>query len=65
MAAMLKDLIHGEAELGSDEDDESFDEEGEPRARTNGVDGPLMDSSEEDEDDDDPEAAQEVGPLIL
>ncbi|KAI9833629.1 MAG: Transcription elongation factor spt6 [Sarea resinae] len=58
------DLIHGEAELGDEEDEESFDEEtGEPREgarRSNGRDGNVSDSSEEDDEDDDEEAAAAV-----
>ena len=46
----MRDLIHGEAELDDEENDESFDEEtGEPipgKSRTNGE---LDDSSEEEE----------------
>ena len=59
----MRDLIHGEAELDDEENDESFDEEtGEPipgKSRTNGE---LDDSSEEEEDDDDEEAARAVYP---
>ena len=59
-----RDLISGEAELGSDEEDESFDEEtGEVRRRANGVNGTnghFEDSSEEEDDDDDEEAAAAV-----
>ncbi|KAL8727491.1 MAG: hypothetical protein Q9166_006015 [cf. Caloplaca sp. 2 TL-2023] len=59
-----RDLISGEAELDSQEDDESFDEEtGEVRrkpSRANGVNGHLDDSSEEEDDDDDEEAAAAV-----
>ena len=62
MSAM--DLISGEAELGDESDDESFDEQtGESRQRTNGVNGKgnqFQDSSEEEEDDDDEEAARAV-----
>ena len=65
----LRDLIQGEAELGSESDDESFDEEtGEVRAKrsgANGVNGHLDDSSEEDDDDDDEEAARAVSALCL
>ncbi|KAL8937865.1 MAG: hypothetical protein Q9211_003464, partial [Gyalolechia sp. 1 TL-2023] len=55
------DLILGEAELDSEEGDESFDEEtGEARRISNGVNGVngrMDDSSEEEDDDDDEEAA--------
>ncbi|KAF8864925.1 transcription elongation factor Spt6 [Acephala macrosclerotiorum] len=57
----MRDLIHGEAELDDEENDESFDEEtGEPRPgkKRNGVD--IDDSSEEEDDDDDEEAARQV-----
>ncbi len=57
----MRDLIHGEADVGSDEEDEqSFDEEtGEPRQRKEPRDVDMDDSSEE-EDDDDEEAARAV-----
>lgn len=59
-----RDLIIGEAELDSQEEDESFDEEtGEARRKTNGVNGVnghIDDSSEEEDDDDDEEAAAAV-----
>lgn len=62
-----RDLIDGEAELDSEEDDGSFDEDaGEVRRKTNGntatngTNGRFDDSSEEDEDDDDEEAARIV-----
>ncbi|MCJ1307676.1 Transcription elongation factor spt6 [Agyrium rufum] len=56
-----RDLIAGEAELGSESDDESYDEDtGEARRKTNGTNGHLDDSSEEEEDDDDEEAARAV-----
>ncbi len=59
-----RDLISGEAEVNSQDEDESFDEEtGEVRRKTNGVkgiNGHLEDSSEEDDDDDDEEAAAAV-----
>ncbi|KAL9009085.1 MAG: hypothetical protein Q9173_005856 [Seirophora scorigena] len=59
-----RDLIVGEAELDSQEDDESFDEEtGEVRPKTNGVNGlngHIDDSSEEEDDDDDEEAAAAI-----
>lgn len=58
----MRDLISGEAELGSEEeDDQSFDEEtGEPRQKKGHVDVDMDDSSEEEEDDDDAEAARAV-----
>lgn len=59
-----RDLISGEADVDSQDEDESFDEEtGEVRRRSNGVkdmNGHLEDSSEEDDDDDDEEAAAAV-----
>ncbi|KAI4258123.1 MAG: hypothetical protein L6R42_005289 [Xanthoria sp. 1 TBL-2021] len=59
-----RDLISGEADVDSQDEDESFDEEtGEVRRKTNGVkgiNGHLEDSSEEDDDDDDEEAAAAV-----
>lgn len=59
-----RDLISGEAELDSQEEDESFDEEtGEVRRKSNGVNGVngrMDDSSEEEDDDDDEEAAAAV-----
>lgn len=58
----MADLIHGEADVGSDEeDDQSFDEEtGDPRPRKEGKDIDMDDSSEEEDDDDDEEAARAV-----
>ena len=51
-------LVDDVAELGSEGDDEDFDEEtGEVRKRSNGINGGLDDSSEEDDDDDEEEAA--------
>ncbi|KAL8831302.1 MAG: hypothetical protein Q9170_005360 [Blastenia crenularia] len=59
-----RDLISGEAELDSQEDDESFDEEtGQVRRKpngVNGVNGHMDDSSEEEDDDDDEEAAAAI-----
>ena len=57
----MRDLISGEAELASDEeDDQSFDEEtGEGRPRKEAR-PDMDDSSEEEEDDDDAEAARAV-----
>lgn len=57
------DLIVGEAELGDEEDDQSYDEEtGSPNVKRNRVEGDVHDSSEEEEDDDDEEAARAVSP---
>ncbi|ELR06845.1 Nucleosome remodeling protein [Pseudogymnoascus destructans] len=58
----MRDLISGEAELASDEeDDQSFDEEtGEGRPRKEQARPDMDDSSEEEEDDDDAEAARAV-----
>ncbi|KAL8801275.1 MAG: hypothetical protein Q9182_004582 [Xanthomendoza sp. 2 TL-2023] len=59
-----RDLISGEAEIDSQEEDDSFDEEtGEVKPKRNGVNGingHLEDSSEEEDDDDDEEAAAAV-----
>jgi hypothetical protein len=57
----MRDLISGEAELASDEeDDQSFDEEtGEGRPQKEAR-PDMDDSSEEEEDDDDAEAARAV-----
>ena len=56
-------MIHGEAELDDEENDESFDEEtGEPILGKSRINGELDDSSEEEEDDDDEEAARAVCP---
>ena len=53
----IRDLISGEAELGSESDDEDFNEEtGEVRPKQNGNRGKFEDSSEEDEDEDEEEA---------
>lgn len=58
----MADLIHGEAELDDEENDESFDEEtGEVRSGSGRQNGHIDDSSEEEEDDDDEEAARAVG----
>lgn len=59
----MRDLIHGEAELDDEENDESFDEEtGEPVSGKSRRNGELDDSSEEEEDDDDEEAVRQVCP---
>lgn len=52
---MSHQLLDMQAELGSEEDDEDFDEEtGEvTKKKTNGANGQFDDSSEEDEDLDD------------
>ncbi|KAL8935950.1 MAG: hypothetical protein Q9216_005181 [Gyalolechia sp. 2 TL-2023] len=59
-----RDLISGEAELDSQEEDDSFDEDtGEVRHKSNGVNGingRIEDSSEEEDDDDDEEAAAAI-----
>lgn len=62
----MRDLISGEAELGSEEeDDQSMDEEtGETRPRKDRAPADMDDSSEEEEDDDDEEAARAVCSLI-
>ncbi|KAI9719067.1 MAG: Transcription elongation factor spt6 [Candelaria pacifica] len=61
MSATIQGFFHNEAELGDEEDDESFDEEtGEPTAKTKALNGNMVDSSEEDDDDDDEEAAAAV-----
>ena len=51
-----RDLLDDTAVLGSDEDDESFDE-GKAKEKSNGV-PHFEDSSEEDDDDDEEEAAK-------
>ncbi|ORY65465.1 SH2 domain-containing protein [Pseudomassariella vexata] len=59
MSNAMRDLVMGEAELGSEEDDESFDEEtGEARERNR--DRNMDDSSEEEEEDEDEEEARKV-----
>ncbi|KIN06612.1 hypothetical protein OIDMADRAFT_101289 [Oidiodendron maius Zn] len=56
-----QDLIHGEAELDDEENDESFDEDtGEVTSRREGENGHIDDSSEEEEDDDDEEEARKI-----
>lgn len=58
----MADFIDRIADVGSESDDEDFDDEGEPTSRKpkmNGKSGDNDDSSEE-EDDDDEEAAREV-----
>ena len=63
----LYDLIQGEAELGDESDDESFDEEtGEIRRKSNGVNGRngTLDDSSEEESDDDEEAARAVSYIL-
>ena len=56
-----QDLIHGEAELDDEENDESFDEDtGEVISRRDRENGHIDDSSEEEEDDDDEEEARKA-----
>ena len=53
----LRDLIHGEAEVGSESEDEDVDDEmGESRPKKGGTNGHHDDSSDEDEEDDEEEA---------
>ena len=53
----LSHLIDGQAELGSESDDNDYDEEtGETLRKKNGLNGHVDDSSEEDEEDDEEEA---------
>ena len=63
----LYDLIQGEADVGDESDDESFDEvTGDPKRNQNGANGAngrLDDSSEEEDDDDDEEAARAVSDM--
>lgn len=55
----VRALISGEAELGSDSDDESFKEGmGKAKSKRNGAD--LLDDSSEEESDGDEEAARQV-----
>jgi len=58
------DFFDLNADVGSDEDDESFDDEtgeaGEPRKKTNGTNGRLDDSSDDEEEDDDAEEAAAI-----
>jgi hypothetical protein len=57
----MRDLIHGEADVDDEENDESFDEEtGEPTNGKGRINGALDDSSDEEDDDDDEEAARAV-----
>jgi transcription elongation factor SPT6 len=55
----MRDLIDNQAELDSEEDDESFDDEAGDRPRKE-RDGRIEDSSDEEEDDDDEEEARKV-----
>ena len=58
----LRDFIQGEAELGTESDDDDFDEEtGESKPKRNGPRRDFEDSSEEDEDEDEEEAAKVCG----
>ncbi|KAI4150637.1 MAG: hypothetical protein LQ340_003969, partial [Diploschistes diacapsis] len=53
----LREFIQGEAELGTESDDEDFDEDtGESRPKKNGTRRNFEDSSEEEEEDDEEEA---------
>lgn len=56
----MRDLISGEAEIDEEENDESFDEDGEPKTSKARAGAEMDDSSEEEEDDDDEEAARAV-----
>ena len=56
MSAAISDFIHGQAELGSESDEED-------RPQRNGVNGHYDDSSEEDDDDE--EEAEAVGHAAL
>lgn len=57
----MRDLIHGEADVDEEENDESFDEDtGEARNGKAAALGDIDDSSEEEDDDDDEEAARAV-----
>ncbi len=62
----MRDLIHTEAELDDEENDESFDEEdaGESKPGKQRLNGDLDDSSEEEDDDDDEEAARAVREMV-
>jgi transcription elongation factor SPT6 len=65
MSDDLRALIHGEAEVGSESEDEDFDEDtGESRKKHRGEPRDFDDSSEEDEEDDEEEAAR-VGSILL
>ena len=58
----MAEFFDNQAELGSESDDEDFDEEtGETRAKK--LNGRIDDSSEEEEDDDE-EAEREVCPFL-
>lgn len=53
----IRDLVHGEAELGSESEDEDFDEEMvESKRKKSGTNGRYDDSSDEDDEDDEEEA---------
>ncbi|EPE04984.1 transcription elongation factor spt6 [Ophiostoma piceae UAMH 11346] len=56
----LAEFISGEAELGSDEDDESFDGSGDEKPRKTKRTPQVDDSSEEEDDDDDEEEAAKI-----
>ncbi len=54
--SVLRDLIMNEAELGSDDEDEDFDEEtGKSNKKSKGTSGRIDDSSEEESEDDEEE----------
>lgn len=56
----MRDLIDGQVEVDDEENDDSFDENGEVRSRKTAQNGQVDDSSEEEDDDDDEEAARAV-----
>lgn len=61
----LREFIQGEAELGTESDDEDFDEDtGESRPKKNGTRRNFEDSSEEEEEDDE-EEAERVGKTLV
>lgn len=62
MSNNMRDLVMGEADVDSEEDDESYDEDtGEARERERKPRERVDDSSEEEDDDDDEEEAAKVG----
>ena len=64
MSAALRNLVNTEAELGSESDDEDFNEEtGQVKRKANGTDRHFNDSSEEEEEDDE-EEARAVSPAM-
>ncbi|RKF64293.1 Transcription elongation factor SPT6 [Golovinomyces cichoracearum] len=56
----VQDLIHGEAELDDEENDNSFDEESGEARNPKGQPDVNLDDSSEEEDDDDEEAARAI-----